>query len=476
MASSSEMQPSSHIQKKSPRPGLEKLEDRTVPALVVRSLADLLYISGTPKTELFVEQTGAANNFSVRDGSKQMGQYTISRNLLIRLRNRPDGDVNIDLNDGAVPGNVNIDLGKGCASNGFGVDIYDNNAGAVGSIGGSVMIYGGKGNETYNIGAVRTAPFTADPRPINIGGDLTVVGVNSPTGVDDNFNLDAGTTVGGNIRLAQVDAVAIGRQAIGAVDTTVRGNLTIVSSSPAKRLSVVISGSIYGNVSVLGNSQDDVFTFQLTDSDIGGVIRGNLFVNFGDSASNYSEFNLIEDTTVMGSVTLISGYSPHPSLGDYFNIRGNILGSLVINMGDGINDLNFAVAAVVSGNVSIIGGNGQNNIGCLGNDFLGTIGGNLTINLGNGNNGSSTDPMVIAPTALNGRFTWRSGNGDNYLQLGNGVDLTLFADIVFGDGNDTLDTNLGAGFFRGRVNGGGGTNTFTMTSGSFDSPIRLLNI
>src|SRR5206468_979790 len=104
------------------------------------------------------------------------------------------------------------------------------------------------------------------------------------------------------------------------------------------------------------------------------------------------------------------------SVGNAATIGSAVInGSLLMNLGDGNNLVEFGSQGSVGGNVNVTAGNGNNDFSntVLGG-FAGNIGGSLSFNLGNGNDSASVSSPV------GGLFSWRSGNGADSVQLGSG--------------------------------------------------------
>jgi hypothetical protein len=94
---------------------------------------------------------------------------------------------------------------------------------------------------------------------------------------------------------------------------------------------------------------------------------------------------------------------------------------------------------------------------------------NLSITLGNGSNGSLATPNIMA-ASVGGTVDYTSGNKPNFVQLGDntvdGNNESYTVQMVFGSANDYLAVDIGTGVLTGSANGGGGTNTFNLISGT----------
>jgi hypothetical protein len=485
------------------RPRAEGLEARDCPSLTLSYVSSALSIRGTPTAALTVTGQGAAgsNIFQVKDGTSILGTYSICRDLVIQIASRPGG-IDIDLNNRAIGGNVLIDLGNGLTaapSPANTVDIFDSTSGATrsgGTIRGNLTVLHGNGRETIDVGARRqaAAPTYAD-LPITVRGNLNVVGRESGN-LSDTLQVGEGTAVRGSASIVDIDNVSIGLQSSTVTDvTTMSGDVSIMTAGVSTGLSANLLGNFGRNVivnAVATTARFNNCTLEPVAANVNSVVAGNLAVTLGQAGLG-NRFNLLhggsgtESSVVGGSVTLTST-SGAGTLPDVFNIDADINGSLNVNMGEGTNNLLFNAqqpanpndaGPSVGGSMTVTAGNGTNNIGVTATGlFAGTVAGNLSFYLGNGDNGMAGDPMTVT-TGLGGKLLWRSGNGQNFLTLGDGSqDFFYNVDVVFGNDDDTFETNLGTnGALNGRVDGGGRLtgNTFTQTSGNLAPTLVVLN-
>jgi len=465
---------------------LEQLEDRTVPSLTASFVSGSLYLSGTPMGEVdIVGNPGTPgtypNTFTVTDNSHSVGRYNITGNLLLNLTNEK-GNININLNGGFLPGNVAISLNNGYVVPGtFGVNIFDGTGAfpPTSYIGGSVTITGGNGEETYNVGV---SPGGLED-PININNNLTIAAAGSSFGSGDVLNIGDGTTIFGTVSTSQVDQVGIGSGTTGANLTTIGGNLSINDAGALVGLKVDDFGVVDGSVNVTGTNLDDSFALQAFSTG-GGQVGGNLNVNLNQGQTNGDQILLGPKTVVGGNALLAAGGNLNNTTGDQFRVLGSIFGNATVNMGNSTNSLYFSPQNVgdptpfVGGTMTVTAGNGTNYIGITGGanetgPFAGMIQKGLSITLGTGNNGSSSFPMTITSVINTGQLTWRSGNGQDFVQLGDvttggGTSVSYTVNMQFGNKDDTLIVDIGAGFIGGTANGGGRViaNTFTLLSGT----------
>ncbi len=506
------------------RPHAEQLEDRCVPSLTATTINGSLYLTGKPNGELDIIGTGTPYQFLVTDNSAAvgMGTYTITGNLSLNLVSEK-ADINIDLMGETLPGNVLISLGTGysgapTATNPNEINIYDSTgtgnpvmapfAPGAGEISGSLTILRGSGAEFINVGAMQANPSAGSTQyPITLDGNLTVAG--SPSNASSTGNamrIGDGTDIFGSVTTTYVSQVNIGSGTSGNFLTTISENVTINDAGSLRFLSAADFGAeIMGNLSVTGTSHDDSFSLQQFTTG-GGFVGGNLNVNLGQGTTSGDQITLGADTEVEGNAYLTAGNNLNTSTGDQYSIYGSVDQNLTVVMGNNMNSLTFTANSnpgsptpFVGGNMLVTAGNGINVIGqTLSNvgfppptgEFNGIVNHNLTFILGSGNNGSALDPMIIA-ALVNGKFNWTSGNGQDFLQLGDSStpqwitnppapSYQFDVNIHFGNKDDTFILDIGTGgMITGAVNGGGRqtANTFTTepTSIGTDATLTISN-
>ncbi len=431
---------------------LERLETRDCPSLTVTSYFGNLTVTGTPTGALMLQET-SPDQFHITDGATNKGTFAGIDNIRVNLTRHAD-TVDIDVDGNRLGGNLSINLGNGDTTGiSHPVSVYSSVAN--GSVGGSITFLNGSGTETLNIGKpTNGAAFT-----LAVGGSVTAVGRKSGGGnfgIGDTLFINPGSSVGGDLTTSQIDTVDIGE--LGGV-ATINGNVTIGDGGSGTFLAVEIFGNINHNVTVTGTVFDDVFSLQQANAvpGGGGLIGGNLNVNFGLGAA-LGNFLLLDVGTIVGGSATLSTQGGNAN--DAFIDNGTVSGDLIANMGDGNNSFSFSATAVVNGNMRINGGNGANDL----TSFDGIVNGNLIIHLGNGAN---TAVFTNAPA---GQLIWTSGNGNNSLTLGDAATTTSQAwDIMvgFGNGNDTLALGTtGAGTIQtlnGLVSDSGAQTTNTLT-------------
>jgi hypothetical protein len=454
---------------------LEALEDRTVPSLTASFISGSLTLSGYPRGELDIVHTGPnAGSFQVTDSGSNVGTFNILANVTLNLTYRLS-DINLDLKGGTIPGNVAINLGNGLIGSGTpGVNVYDDSAGATGRISGNLSFGGGNGHEILDVGSI-TGLVGTDP--ITVRGNLSASATNSSGTFGNMLIVDAGTRVGGSLTSTLMSSVAIGSSTTGSALTSIGLGLSISDANSLRALSAVVTASVGGNVNVTGTILDDSFALQTTLTPGSGTVAGTLTVNLNSGQGNGELITLGDRTQVNGSASLTVGGN-FAVVPDQINVGGSVFSNLTVNTGDGLNSLRFTQqqvgdpAPLVGGTMTVNGGNGSNSL-FLGADVTGdavpVIGQDLHVTLGNGNNGMAGVPNIIA-AAVGGTIYWQSGNGQDFVQLGNfssdGNSESYNVQMVFGSDDDSLSVDIGAGTLTGSADGGGGTNTFVVITGT----------
>ncbi len=442
---------------------LEALEDRITPALTAIELSSFLFIRGIPEGALTITAV-ADNEVTISDSQTLSVTLPVPENLYIQLFRRPTpdptGQVIVDLNSFTLTGNVILDLGRGDAN----PDPIENEViFRDGTIGGDFTVLRGDGRET-----VRLGDLNGLGEDLAVGGNATLVTRPSPSSFfgGDNFILEPGSEIQGDLRTTFVDSVLVGGFAATA---RIGGDVEIRNPGPAT-LDVNLLGVIDGDTTVIGSDNADFF-------DVGGtgmsVLGGDLILNLLSS----------------------------PPLGDFitFGAEATILGNVDVRTGNG--DEFFEFASTVGGNVSVDFGDGADLIGFLGGDIqgnllvrngLGTplfdpfgtdVAGDLTVEVSEGD-----EVFEFAPVAsLGGSFTFRGANGvkqvdnavidlhDVLIDVGNGANdslLTLDGVAVLGDltirvgngGNQVTLSNNASVSGRLRFNGGNGDDSLLIST------------
>ena len=452
-----------HHLRKTYQPGLEALEDRTVPATIRLLPGGNLFISnpfdagGTTNVQL----TAVGNNqFDVIDNGTKLVTVTVGGTIFYTGSNLADS-FTVDMGAFTYTGNLQANMGNGTDT----VDL----TGAGGAILGNVMVQTGRGNDTTNLSFGEGA--------VNFGGNVAVLDqlgldtVNMGNAIAPTAFLGSVTLTGANtINAGAGSADFIGRDFT--VQSLLEGNpmaLTFganfaVNGRTNVRGTAVADSVTFNLNSFGGNAQfslgngDDSFTMTVD----GATFNGNLDVDLGEGSNS---IDLAPAFNVGGSMTLRNSGIALAST----SFNGSINGNFSALLGNGDYSLSFADTAFVGGNMTIRAGNGTSTFG-----IQNQIGGNLTVMLGNGS-GNST--QIFGPATIGGRLIYRGGNGGTALSpntLVLGATGLYNLDVVFGNGDDCL-TFAGAGIvLTGRVDGGTGTDGLGDTTGVTLSPTLTL--
>lgn len=192
----------------------------------------------------------------------------------------------------------------------------------------------------------------------------------------------------------------------------------------------------FGSLSALmGAGNDEVAIVGegfLGDAENNFTILGNVLINGGEG-NNDVDFDSVVSLT-LGNVLITNGFG-----NDFVDI-GDVLvntRSIVVNNGGGDNNLFLDGDFTINGNLIVTGGNGDDEVnpGDTGFDFF-TVTGAVSLNLGNGDNLVSfeqLDTFVQFGTAI------VTGGGDDFIEfLGETTNLGAVA-ISTGAGNDGID-------------------------------------
>jgi len=397
-----------------PRLHLEHLETRLCPALTMRLMSGTLFITGSPVGDLAVTEK-AANAFQVTDGGKSLGTYSSVSNINLNLSSHTDKKIDFDFGGLRLGGNLYINEGLGFqASPGTtGTGLRN------GSIGGSVTVVGGSGDESLNLGLDSAA---ANPAALTVGGDVTFSPhVNSNVGGFRNiflagqFAATPPVTIGGSVSLNNVGNILLG------VSATVGRNLS-VSAGVGQPETFFDVGTVKGNLSVssVGTAANVALGFGAL---LPATVQGSVSVNLG---SGNDSFSFAAGSTIGASANIATGGGD-----DSVNLDGAVGGDLTVNAGDGTDTItSAAVTGTVAGNMSVTAGSGNDSV-----TLDGSVSGNLNITLGNG------DDTVTIGNAPGGVLHWTSGNGNDSVTLGDGTTMAgevWNVHMQFGTGNDTL--------------------------------------
>jgi hypothetical protein len=458
-----------------PRLSVEPLESRFCPVASISLEAGTLFIRGavTPNSPTGLRVTETANNLvTITDNGHFLGTYRTS-NIYMQLTSHIGSPIVVDLGGHSLTGNLYINLGIG--------DTTDNPVSGVfidnGTIGGTVTIVGGSGDETVQPGSnsfVAGVGPTSDG-PLSIGGDLifdpkmsNIAGLFNTLDTGTPYDNDSITapvvTIGGNL-------ISAGGMAIGiSSNTTIGGNLSVTPSAAngSGFGALQDEGTIDGSLSYTGNpnSPGDVILLQQEN---GGTafVGQNVTINTGSGANGVQ---LAAGTQVGGNVSITE-------------VNGDVALQGTINQNatvQGTNSLNFAFNGEIDGALNVTAGNGgssqttSNFFSATG--FTGTVFGNANFTLGNGPNGTWTiGDGTAGDGAIGGTLNWHSGNSETQLALTSPNYYNL--NVHFGNDNDTF--TLAGATISGLVDGGGrepgGANIFNMTSGTILPNFQLIN-
>jgi hypothetical protein len=441
------------------RPRLDTLEDRVCPSLTLQTVGPDLAIRGTPATSLSgltITGVGGAN-FDVMDGVKDLGTYTIDRNLTLDLRHY-NSPITLNLNGQALPGNITFDFGAGNVfSASRPISIISTAQG--GTIGGSVKLVGGSGDETLNIGG------PGGLFPVSVLGNVTFSGRNGHGENNNTLAIFDGTSVGGNVTASLVSNILIGQS--GGAGAFIGNNLSVYDAGARSEMALSINqGSLVaGRVWVIGTSQfnqrGDRFIVES-----GAAVNGKLTANLGSKANLWQLGG-----TFNSSVLLYGGGGPQPNGGSALNTieldngagsLGKFNGSVTAIIGGGSTAFVFNAGTVITGNLNLAFGNGTHDLGggSLGGVFAGSVNGNITISLGSGLNTGVID------TAPGRSLLWNSGAGVTNLTLGSAqapANTFWRVNLHFGVGTNTLTLDPTAPpwqFLKGYVTGRNATDSF----------------
>jgi hypothetical protein len=495
--------------KKLRRPSLhvERLEARDCPAMSAFYNAGSLTLRGIPNGILNV--TGKAGNvFQVTDNGNSLGNYAITGNLSVLLANRHN-ELNFDLKGLTFSGNVSLGLGTGYvgtqANNS--VDIFSSVAG--GRINGNVYLSQGNGTESWDIGAFETDGAAPNPTsaPITIAGNVTATG--RPSGgaqTGNSLSVFGGSNVLGNVNTSQISDISLGTSAINGATglTTIAGNVVVSDSGSAVREALAVNGNIAGNVTMIGTNLSDSFTLLPQGLGVGGNVAGSVTVVGGNGGVG-KNFFLGAGTTIAGSATFMAGNNGGVAgtSGDTVTLDGNVNGSVSLNLGNGVENVEFQQTATggnIGGNLNVTSGNGTNLFGSPSNApfgapasilnplWTGTVNGSVNLNLGNGSNriaiaGDTVPPggLASAGFSVGGSLNIRMGNGTNIVAVSDitpGVTNVIPMNITYGKGANTFFIAAGTtqGNLTGTVNFNSGTDSYLDNKYVWTNAINLLNL
>ncbi len=422
---------------------LEQLEDRLVPA-TAHFVSGTLLISPSPGESglnLTVTQS-SANTFQVTDNGKPVGTYGPVANLDITGGSGADS-ITVDLDGKTYTGNLLINSGTGNDT------LTIQSTGGAGGIGGNTTLITGTGVDSINLNSAGTTA-------IRFGGSVQVIstGNQSTLNFGSGSSSTAATTVGRGLSITNVPNVNITNQTLSSADV-INGGLTINDPNLGNfdTINVGNPGTGFGSSSIPltinGNVNVSVGSSSAT-VDVGFVtVNNSTNLNLGNGSDTVTlgQFTGAHlPTSFNGSVTI-----NHTSgVVEVFVDQGVVVtGNMNVQLGNATgSDTNTftsqSTGFVLYGNLSVTGGNGDNQI-----TANATVFGNITITLGNSlaPNGNST-LFLIPPT---GTVTYTDGNGpDSVFFVDPSASSIYNVNMHFGTGSDTL-TLVGPGAITGSV-------------------------
>lgn len=308
------------------RPALEHLEDRCTPTVNIVFDGANLSITGDPGNALTITQNAA--DVSVADQSGSLGTYAVTGNITASLSNSTVArTITLDLNGNSTTGTVSLTTGNSTATTT--IDIPD-----AGTIAGDLRITGGSGVEDLNA----TAAF-------DVNGS---VNINLGASADSADLFGAGSVIGGNVTLTNVNAVNVADGAIGGfLNINNSADFAIANTYSITPLSV--GAGLY----LTGGSGADTVTA------LSGSFGGASTINLGNGANS-----LASTATFLSGLNLLGGTGI-----DTFALDGNVLGNVYVNLGHGTSNSVTFGGMILGSSILVYGGNGMDLI-AFGTDFF----------------------------------------------------------------------------------------------------------
>jgi hypothetical protein len=327
------------------RPRFDRLEDRTVPALVLHQVGGLLAVSGVPTGNVSIHETGS-NTITVQDGASTPALFRNVRNLSVSLGSG-DNEVDIDLGGNAFHGTISAAFASG--TNAFRIE-----HGTVGYL----NIHGGHGENDITLGDGVTLFKVNHDTIVGLGGnDSDTLNVGSTTSMLGSLTvnnaasvtLDSGSAVGQNAAF-----YAAKGGTVVADGATVRGNVQFFGNFAASsgQDTLQVNGAVGGNV---------LFTSSLANS-VGDEldISANVGRNVSFAGAGLAEaVNVDPGVRIGGNLTVVfAGGSDSIYVGDTAVIGGAAL----FNLGNGPRQVSFGATVGNNANAlvfAIVGGYGN---------------------------------------------------------------------------------------------------------------------
>ncbi len=292
------------------------------------------------------------------------------------------------------------------------------------------------GNANINMGNGNNYFYAADFGPVTIGGRLRISGGNGDDDVTLGVSNDFSVALDASLSLSGGD------------------NSLFTSAGPGATTTIGRNLSYRG-----GSGLDDVDLDSTT-------VTGSANINLGSGTNNFYSgyYGTVEvnrnltlsagsgDDTVNVDNTMVNGRT---------SIRvGSGINSVLIAPGDNGSGVNDPVDLV--GDVRIQGGNGDDVVEINGGGAGTTFGRNLDVRLNNGLN-LFTNFGDVGTAATNGSLTYRGGRGMDVVLVGGSVGRRVHAFLGGGDDDFTYDdlfTPDDIALFVGLVNGQSGFDTY----------------
>lgn len=467
--------PTNRLHLKRITPKLEKLEERTTPA-VIQYTGSLLSVTMNKSNTLTVtESITTSGTYTVTEGSTTVGTFITSGITIIGTNSSDIITVSLrDNNTGGMSGILTIRSGNGNdtvsivggstntpvirgginADLGYGDDILSIGDASRLTVRGTTVTNGNLGSDTLNIGTSASA--------------ITGTTLTSLSSTDFNI-VTIGPTATGTAAISQTATITPGTGSMGliftlnAAGTINKGVITGTSLADT----ITLNGVVSGNLSSGGDALT-VTTGLGNDSLSVGTVGSNTYntgltFNAGDGTDTF--------TTTSGSV-----------------IGGDLTLNMVSTVNDAGNTFNFATGTQVYGNLTIseITSANYGNVGPANQSitFNGQVNGDVNLRLGDSDHTISFTLAAIGGGDYSGYLSVSNytnntaltsgagtGTGDNTVTFDVGsASVTYIYTILLGSGNDafTFTTTAGTLTLTGRatppsstLNGGGGTNTLT---------------
>lgn len=288
-----------------PQMSVERLEDRTVPAITATLLAGTLYVAGSPTIQgMEIGITAEDKLVHVFDGTKPVAAFDGVNNI----NARPDGGANlrVDLGTQHAFGNLSVQLSRGPNS----VEIGPGQLA-------SAMIVGGVGADNIKVKDLNVRTMTIDTgrggdRVFIDGAAVGALSVRAASTVELGGATSAGSVVINNQvspMVVNTNARINGSLTVFAVGGTmnlggaVEGNVAYWNnargSAPAN---LNVTGKVAGSLQMTGTSQSDTVVV-----DVGSGIGGSLTLSLGGAS---------DQVVLAGTVGVAAASSVFVDLGD----------------------------------------------------------------------------------------------------------------------------------------------------------------